>query len=566
MNERARARVGGPLVVACVLLVALLVAIASTWLARRIVRHDVGPDPGAAPAEEATSSELVAPVESVRSSNVQAESAPTEAPAATAETTDDAASTEPVERVLWGYVLDPEGQPVAEGAYLSFTDVRAEQRSARAGQDGAWSMTGLSPGRWFVAAGATGCADAEAVLDLEPGPMRKRHDFTLKRCGRLLVRVVTPEGQGFYDAIEELGENGPSLPLLAVASVQAPREQIPEFHGNAAERCGDSSVLNHGYQVPGAGLGAISRLELFEPLPLHVGLYLFQDLITTQEVDPGSDEVIFVLDPDTALGMLGDLDLTFVAEESGVAAEGVSLTSFGFVGSAPLQLEQGRYTRRDQPPGRYEFLVQAPGREELRFPIDLPPGATIERTIALRAGVSIRGRVVDEAGDPYVSEYSRCPLPEPGEVPQTSGNGWRVAYATQQDGTFDLTSFGPGRWLLQFRSRRGPGAGRASRMSANVVVDNRGGPVTDLVVRVEPAADVVVSWAGPDRERLSLRFLDERDLVRVATRFWSFAPQRVALPPGTWRARVVDESGATVEERGFTLGRDPVVLELGPGR
>jgi hypothetical protein len=44
MTSRATAgRVRGPLVVALVLLLTLAVALAATWLARRIVRHDADP-------------------------------------------------------------------------------------------------------------------------------------------------------------------------------------------------------------------------------------------------------------------------------------------------------------------------------------------------------------------------------------------------------------------------------------------------------------------------------------------------------------------------------------------
>ena len=564
MRRHDAGRVGGPVVVALLVLLALVVAIAATWLVHRETEA-VRPESTqpTLPGLEVPYAPIAPPYAPLATASPAASSPFEIEPSPTASDTTPP-GPDPLGHVVWGYVLDEGQLPIPEGAHLGFTDALGQRLTSRAGADGSWSMTGLESGRWYVSVGAEGFAEAEAVLELEPSLARVRRDFALARRGALLVRVVTPDGRAFSQAEEDRAGGNGRLWLIPVASVEPPTGPLRDFHGNWSERVGASRVRRQpGGGLP-AGLGAIAELELFEPLPLHASLYLYQELVATQVVEPGAAEVVFALDPLELATWLGDIVLTVVDEQTGAPIEGASNRIGGSVLTGLAERPGGRLERHDELPGRYDVWISAPGYEDRRLWIDLAPGETLERTISLRRGVAIGGRAVDEEGRPYPAQIEHFPLPAEGELPGGGRRYWILRHTTQPDGAFDLTQLAPGRWLLQLQDRREPGGGSSlPRMSPNVVVDTRAGPVTDLVVRLEPTSHVAVSWPDERRENLHVRFLDERGLVRKSSRFWSVAPQRVALPPGRWLARVVDGEGTVVEERAFTLADEPVALELG---
>jgi RNA polymerase sigma-70 factor (ECF subfamily) len=467
------------------------------------------------------------------------------------------------EAALWGSVLDLEQEPI-ESTTLTLTDSLGKRMTLHAFADGSYSASGLATGRWHVQVGAEGFLPIEAALELEPGAGRVRRDFQLERLQTLIVKVLTPDGRPFHDAASNREGEG-NFPLIAVATREAPAPGFASHRGSWQQRFG---AARHASTYPTSPPGAIAELELLEPLPLHVSVLFPQEVLGTQLVQPGQTEVTFVFDVEALAQHFGTIELTVVHAESGspIANARCTFVQPGSVGKFTSSDAAGKIHLHDRAPGQYDFYVLAEGRESARFWIDVPPGGTVERTIALASTVEISGRVVDELGQPFATEIHVAPLPEPGEPSALSERAFEVqAPASQSDGTFELKGQGPGQLLLQCRDPRDFGdRDPVIRMSANVVVDTRNGPVNDLVVRVEPAGTAVVSWLGADRADVKLRFLDAQGMVRSAPRLWSNAPQRVALPRGEWTVRVLDGSGMLVAGRGFTLGDEPVVLELAP--
>ena len=570
---RAESRAGrarGRLVLTSTALFVLAVAVAAIWLTWHDSSHDTEQPGATAPLQVETGSRDQQGVgseadpaagqgaETVAQPYVQA--VPQELEVTAVPTPDS------VGLIVWGYVLDAEKQPIADGAYLSFTDPLGEPRRAQAGPDGSYSVSGLAPGRWYLAASARGFVDVEEAIELEPGVARVRHDLTLERRATLLVRVVTPDGRAFRDADQELHGEAYWTALIPVATVAPPATKLLNCTGDERFEAGRLRPQT-GSAMP-SGLGAIAELELFAPLPLFVSLLLNQEVLATQQVPVGSTEVVFTLDPLEAAQHLGDIVLTVVDEASGTPIQG----AHGWIGMSGVVMSlratgpDGRTERRRQPPGSCDVFLRAEGHASRRFWLDLAPGMRLEETIALPALVSLQGRAVDEQGQPYPAAIDVSPLPAAGEPTELRPWSFRIRRSTAADGSFELDDLGPGRWLLRLQDRRDAGSSSPVRsMSPNVVVDTRAGPITDLVVRLEPAGIAVVSWSGPDREQMKLCFIDERGLVRSAPRFWQAAPQRCALPPGQWLVRVLDSEGIVMEERTFTLGAEPVVLELGPG-
>jgi hypothetical protein len=544
------------------LLVAFALLIAVRWLtrgekARAVAPMDVAEASAIQPSEPLRAPEDEEPSDAALRLAFEGRSQP-DPPAALAlaiEPPDDLGS------IVWGTVLDQEQVPV-EKAYVSFTDRLGERIHGQTDSEGHYSVSGLRTGRWFVEAGATGFLSVESWMQFDDSAPRVQRDFQLEHSVRLIVRVLTPDGRPFHEVDQEM-TGGRWIPLIPVATREPPSAPFLTHRGSWQQRFGAGRLGNN---VPSSPPGAVAELEVLEPLPVHVSLLLYQEVLATQVANTGQEEVVFVLDVDEAARHLGSFVLTLVDSESGVPLTEATVVvgqSAGVIQPGKVA-STGQFQLLNRPPGRYDFHILARDHASERQWLDLPPGTTVERTIALSPGVAIQGRVVDENQQPFAAEIQVGPLPQPGELTANADRAFIAGRSTKGDGTFDLKDLGPGRWLLQFEDRRDPGSRNdLSHMSANIVVDTSAGPVTDLVVRADPVGNLVATWSGPDREDVELRFMDELGLVRARRRFWSAGPNRFALPQGTWHMRVLDREKAIVEERDLTLGVEPIVLELG---
>ena len=496
---------------------------------------------------------------------VDASGEPANSSHASAATGPEATAPESAEVIVWGFVRDREKQPIAD-AGVGFTSDLGERRSASVAEDGTYSMPGLTPGRWFVRATASGHAASEQQIEIPAQPARVQRDFTLEPQPSLVVRVLAPDGRAFSEADVDPASGKQRLTaLMPIATVEPPEQKFVRFNHNGRFGAGHKRYL--GGEVP-EGIGAIAELDLFAPLPLFVSLLLSEEVIATQEALPGSTEVVFVLDPSEVDTHFGSFRLTYVDAESHAPIQGASISIArpgGGTSHGTLNAE-GRLAARRLPPGRYEISTWVQDLGSSSVTIDLAAGEAVERTIELVRGIEVSGRCVDELDRPVAGEFAISPLPEPGELPrQLEEDGSTSVVATKDDGVIDLR-IEPGLWLLQpqestFRRERPS----VHRMGPNLVLDTRTGPVTDLVIKLRPASSAVVSWSGPDPERMWAWFLDEAGMVRTTCQLGS-SPRRCELPPGTWQLRVLDSNGTVRDERSFTLNAEPVVLELGPGR
>ncbi len=551
----------GWLFVVSALLAALAIGIAVRWLTRGTVARGVAPDDIAVASESQPSGRLHALEEDV-SSDVAlklalkrlAQPDPPVGLALTVETPNE------IGAIVWGTVVDPADAPVAE-AHVSFTDRMGERIHSTTDSDGHYSVSGMRTGRWFVEASADGFLSSESWMQFDDRAPRVQRDFQLERSVRLIVRVLTPDGRPFHEVDQERAA-GRWIPLIPVATREPPSAAFLTHHGSWQQRF-DAGRL--GNNVPSSPPGAVAELEVLEPLPAHVSLLLYQEVLATQVANPGQEEVVFVLDVDETARHLGGFVLTLVDAESGVPLSEATVTAGQSAGviQTGKTVSTGQFQLLNRPPGRYDFHIQARDHAAERLWIELAPGSRIERTIALSPGVLIQGRVVDELGQPLSPKIQVAPVPAPGELTANSDRAFEVGRrSAKSDGTFELKDVPAGRWLLQFDDLRDP-TRSTSRMSANVVVDTTSSPVTDLVVRAIPTGNLVATWLGLDREGIELRFLDELGLVRARRRFGSAGPNRFALPQGIWRMRTLDRRGTVLDERDLTVGAEPLVIELG---
>jgi len=299
-----------------------------------------------------------------------------------------------------------------------------------------------------------------------------------------------------------------------------------------------------------------------------VSLVLYHDVVETQRLAAGDDEVTFTLDPATIAGRLGGVECVVVDAATAAPIEGaqVMLNSKGQSGPGQASNAEGHVLFEAQMPGLYELRISAEGRASIRREVDVSRGRRTDLgRIALDAPVPIRGRADDVKGNGQAAELRVTAVPEPGK-PLTGMD--LEQFRTLPDGSFELTTLSPGVWMIQAQDLKD---GRlsmlaAESMSPNVVVDTRAGPVENLCLRLERVSAVVARWTGPSPEDLRVRFFDEQEHWRQSGRFPGAAPARIDLLSGFWHMVVSDRQGNLVLERRFHLGADPVVLELGPDR
>lgn len=570
MSASARpGRARGPLVVFLVLLLTLIVALVSTWLARKIVRHDAAQPSGS----ESSLVEDAAPMLVVPRSTEPAgagAAARVEAPeleSAPAAAT--AGSVDPVGCVVWGYLLEAEGKtpiPASDSPSVMFTDDLGNRQFARAGGDGAWSMTGLATGHWYLYASAQERKPQELVLDLRRDQPRVRQDFHLRPQPTVKVRLLAPDGRPFWEALTSEQSGQLALQTLAVATREPPGEQFTEVRGSLNNPFGVGQWWQNGMmgvQLPGEFWGVV-RLD--EDPPVWLSLVVYHDVVETQRIEPHQDAATFTLDPATLAERFGGVELQVVDERGDpLSGAGVGLRPKGGFERPTLADDEGRVRIEGRPSGLYDLSVQAEGKATLTREINVPRARVTDLgTVSLSDAVALRGHVLDADGNGSEAELSVYPLPAPGTAPALQ----YIRYGSRADGTLEIAGLGPGRWLLQAKDRqRGRVDGHAAeQMSPNVIVDTRNGPVEDLVVRLQRTSCVVARWNGELPAGLRIRFLDVDGQWRQTGAFFSSAPTRVDLLPGSWRVVATDSGSAVLDERTFTLGEDDLVLDLGPGR
>jgi hypothetical protein len=480
------------------------------------------------------------------------------------------AQPDPVRHVVWGYVLDEVGHPLmaTSRGWVRFADDLGVTQLASLDEEGAYSTSGIATGRWYVTAGASGRRTQEAVLDLSEGVATLRQDFQLAPRPCVKVRLIGPGGEPFWEAMK--GKDLPpflGLRLLAVATSEPPGERFDGVVGSPNNPFGVGQLLLNGQSDVRLAAEYLGRIDLDVDPPVYVSLVLYHDVVETQRVAAGEDDVTFTLDPATIPARLGSVEFTLVDGASGNPFEGAQamLSSKGQAGPGQAADADGRVRFGSVLPGLYDLRISAEGKAAVRREVDVPRGQRVDLgSIALDTAVPIRGQAVDPHGNGLLAEIRVEPLPKPGEP--LGLNAFRTR--SQADGSFEIDSLPPGVWLLQAKdSKDGRISGNAAELMApNVVVDTRTRPVEGLRVQLVRVSAVAARWTGGRPAGLRLRFFDEQGYWRQSSGISGAAPVRVDLLPGCWRLIVSDALGAELAERSFTLGTEPVALELGPDR
>jgi len=468
------------------------------------------------------------------------------------------------ETLVYGSILDESGEPIlgAWSAGVSLIDHNGRRRFADAKEEGAYAIHALPFGTYLVTAGAHGYRGVEATLDLRPEQLVVRKDFTLPKSVVIKVKLVTPEGQ---DPLAGAKSQRTRFSLVPVATREHPGPRMTEVTGSLNNRFGVGSFWNYGPPVESLPPGYMGVLVLTCDLPVHVSLVNYQAVLATQRVEPGTDEVVFVMSPDALTSSLATIRLRAVDADTGEPIAGVRVmlsgTAASDMGSATD--ETGIAILEDRAPGSFDMRLMAKEHEHLRRKIDAEPGQVTDLgDIALDKAVLVQGRLVDAEGNGVATEFNLGVLdPVSGAIDMDR----TMQHASDATGAFTLHGLGRKQYVLRTENHdalNDKDLDGIALVSGNVFVNARAGPITGLEIRLHRAAMLVLRVKGESPDGLRFRVADQDGRVLVSSRFYGPGPRPLKLPPGSYSAALLDTQGNVLAEKQVTLGSQPVEIEL----
>lgn len=457
------------------------------------------------------------------------------------DTVPEASRLVPLGGLVFGRVLDEDGDPIEGDAYVTFYDPDGERLQVKADAQGRYSMSGLGAGRWRLIGSAWRHWRTGEYVDLASGQDPLRQDFRLERAPVVQVRVTGPDGAPIHEALREAGLS--SSELLPVATAEAPGAVFSEVVGSYNNGFGVGSFWQSGFngeRLPPEYLGV---LVLNQELPAHVSLVNYHGVLATQFVAAGADEAAFVLDPETLRSSLAGLRVCLVDAGSGDPLQGnIDLNDQRSWGPGVSLDDAGAALFEGKPPGRYTLSFRAPGLERVQEAVELQAGHILDLgTLALEPGRTLVARVLDPEGQPATVAFE---LGEQTGDPRAVRFDWTHEYSSD-GGELRIEGLSAGDFVLR------SAGDEDDRFAAHTVeFSTRAGSVEDLVIRLVPAVRLSVqpSDIRLDEECWRFRLFDDAGHC-VSSGLVSIWGRHLSLVPGDYELAVEGPGGESSSRR-----------------
>lgn len=463
---------------------------------------------------------------------------------------------DPVQCVLHGRVR-------AEGARFAsrlggnvVLQREGEQRIASIGPEGRYSLAGVAPGAWTVQVQRSGYRELSEELRLALDVPILRRDFELVPSWLLSVRVLTPAGEPYGEALAARARaTGKSLPLpMAVATKEPPGATIP----GAEERNGYAGDgVYHTWDDLGQAAGEPVLEVLAEP-PVHVSLVLGETVLETQLVEAEAEEVRFVLDPEASDEATATLKLRLVSSVDRRPIEQADV----WINEDSLRMVRGAEWRETFAPGKYELAIRSRGHASRFVSVTLAAGELADLgELELDPEVTIRGQLVDGTGRPWTGLLEIGSRTEQGRLRFVED----YHYSTDEDGTFRIIGLSRGLYVL----RSVPGQDLEVAVGESLPelwvlphtpVSTLGGSVEGLQLTLVRAGVLALRGMSKWPEGSQCKLLDAAGDLAAYDGFYPGYTPRFALPPGSYTLIVCDR--AWQELRRFPVVLDAGVVEL----
>ncbi len=442
--------------------------------------------------------------------------------------------------VLYGYIRGAEeASPANDLPWIAVFDRDEQKTTAKASADGAYSISGLQPGRYRVNAGAGSSLKAEGSVDLALADSPKRFDIALRESPSLLVKVVD-------EAAKPLSQHE----LGAIATREPPGEWIDETPNENPFGLGRFEP-NEGKDVK-LEPACLGRLILDVEPPLFVSIVNHQRVIDTRKVELGQKEIDFIVKSDSPLLKEGRFHVRFVDQANQPIDKLWAVVEGG--SSAQYMRPEGGELTSALPPAVWRIQPFAEGFEQHDLLVRIEPGADTDLgTVILEREQWISGTIVE----PHKSNERmslRCDLLDADGEPQlVSGN--TMTYVVKADRTFRIGSRRRGLYLMTYYGREA-GYGIWAQ-----IVNTRAGPVENLQVNLVPGVPVMVRPSGDDWHSITFKITDDSGARYLDSRLWSSAPQKILLAPGRYKVQA-KQGSAPPTTRMIDVASDTLDLQV----
>ena len=315
----------------------------------------------------------------------------------------------------------------------------------------------------------------------------------------------------------------------------------PGRHVRAGRTTWDA-LVSSGKALPKQTVG---MLALPSGQPLHVALLLRNVIVAQQQVQPGQEEVTFVLSSAELLAKTASVSMRLV-DESGmpVAGANVALNDAQTGGGGRPTDEAGRITLSNLMPGSLDLEIR---HRELSAPsvqIEVAAGARIDLgDVMLRPFVPLAFDLSNFGEGKGSVRFNLLDPPR----------NWiaKDSYASTENGSSATYHVYPGRYGLV---ASGPNGVAVLEVDAHVA------PAAPIRFELRPGAELRIdcklagSWARLDLQTPAGAIVRRRELS-------GDSQESVRLPAGAYVAIITDQAGVDTR-RSITLGSEGAVLTV----
>ncbi|MEQ1893058.1 MAG: carboxypeptidase-like regulatory domain-containing protein [Planctomycetota bacterium] len=426
------------------------------------------------------------------------------------------------------------------------------------GPQGHYSLAGVEPGTWSVGVHRSGYRQLEAELTLTLDEPIVRRDFALEPSWLLVVRIVTPAGESYGEAVAARARaTGQSTPLpMAVATKEAPAATIP----GAEDRNG---YAGDGIYHTWDGLGRAAGepvLEVLADPPAYVSLVLGETVLATQLVEAGAEEVRFVLDPEASGETTARIRLRLVSSADRRPVERADIE----IGDS-MFMARGAEWSETFAPGEYKLAMRSFGYASVFHVVTLEAGEVLDLgDIELEPEVTIAGRLADGNGRPVVGALEVGSRDKQGRLRFVEN----YHYAPDEDGNFVIHGLTRGQYVLRSAPEREPefiaGAPAPERwVLPHTPISTLGGSVEGLELTLVRAGFLELRGMSKWPEGSQCKLLDAAGDLAVYDGFYPGYTPRFALPPGNYSLIVCDRAWQELRRFPVEIDASVVVLDVG---
>lgn len=408
-----------------------------------------------------------------------------------------------------------------------------------------FEIGGLEPGTYWVSARTSGWTGDPVPVELTSDGDSKEVDILLTGLEGIVVRVRTPLGRSFAEALADF------------------RHSIPWPQPVVTRELPVGDMLDPGLATAATFLGTnrddaletdiLGELTLREEPPLYVSLLLGHLRVATQRLDPLDEEVLFVLDPEQYRAKCATFRVRIHSAETGepVVEASVSFATNNVSTSTMVPVHGGFATYSTVTPGPGLLSIFAPRYREVRRELRLEPGDDLDLgTIELERETPVEGRVdaLEGVTDPQVIAALRADLQR--------NNHQRRLFGLPIDagGSFRL-NLGPYEYLVWAEGMRDAIPWRAPSQ----IVDPRSFSGA-ILLRLEPTVVLLVRSARLDDDR-RVRAFDAFGRELSGGGELGGGPVRFDVLTGTCNV-VLDSPSGQREQRTVDVGPGGLEVEI----